>query len=389
MTVRQRGNAWQVIVDGGRDPVSGRRRQVTGTAANEREAKRLEAKLRSEVDRGKHAGANMTLGALFDRYMDEAGPAGRNTRANRRQSFNNHVRNFVPPKAPKGTAALGDVSIRKLTTSHLNVLYRSMEDRGYAANTVRNVHVCISAALKFAMDSELVAVNVAAKARKPSVPPSPVRPTPTDRVVAFLSALEAEGEPSRQLLLLVYLAATLGCRRGELVALRWSDFDFVNSRVIIDERVVVDYDHHGVLVVPATKNGRVRAVSVPPGVMGRVRARHVEVQAMAALCGGDLSPDAFLFSADVSGATPWRPDATSARMHRASERLGLGKVKLHELRHHAVTTMLSNHVDVTTASERSGHRPDVMLGIYSHFMPAPDRDAATILERALEPHPKD
>jgi hypothetical protein len=30
--IRQRGNAWQVIVHAGRDPVTGKRRNLTGTA---------------------------------------------------------------------------------------------------------------------------------------------------------------------------------------------------------------------------------------------------------------------------------------------------------------------------------------------------------------------
>jgi hypothetical protein len=39
--IRQRGNAWQVIVHAGRDPLTGKRRNLTGTARTKREAQAL------------------------------------------------------------------------------------------------------------------------------------------------------------------------------------------------------------------------------------------------------------------------------------------------------------------------------------------------------------
>jgi hypothetical protein len=41
--IRQRGNAWQVIVHAGRDPLTGKRRNLTGTARTKREAQALRA----------------------------------------------------------------------------------------------------------------------------------------------------------------------------------------------------------------------------------------------------------------------------------------------------------------------------------------------------------
>jgi hypothetical protein len=42
---QKRGNRWWVVVYAGRDPLTGKKRQKTGTAASKAEARQLEARL--------------------------------------------------------------------------------------------------------------------------------------------------------------------------------------------------------------------------------------------------------------------------------------------------------------------------------------------------------
>ena len=43
--IKKRGHRWWVVVYAGRDPLTGRKRQKTGTAATRAEARQLEARL--------------------------------------------------------------------------------------------------------------------------------------------------------------------------------------------------------------------------------------------------------------------------------------------------------------------------------------------------------
>ena len=52
--IRKRGARWQVRVYVGRDLLTGRERYTTATVSTRAEAKRLEARLVTEVDRGRH-----------------------------------------------------------------------------------------------------------------------------------------------------------------------------------------------------------------------------------------------------------------------------------------------------------------------------------------------
>jgi integrase len=68
--IRQRGNAWQVIVHAGRDPVTGKRRNLTGTARTKREAQALRARLLNEANEGRRPATDANLGQLLERWLE-------------------------------------------------------------------------------------------------------------------------------------------------------------------------------------------------------------------------------------------------------------------------------------------------------------------------------
>jgi Arm DNA-binding domain len=66
VTIRKRRDGWQVIVYAGLDPLTGKQRQLTRQVnGSRRQAEKVEARLRTEVADGKHAGTRVkTLGEL-------------------------------------------------------------------------------------------------------------------------------------------------------------------------------------------------------------------------------------------------------------------------------------------------------------------------------------
>ena len=63
---------WELILEAGRDPVTGRRRQFSRTfRGNLREAKKARAALLVEAGKGRHEGTNASLDDLFgDRVVE-------------------------------------------------------------------------------------------------------------------------------------------------------------------------------------------------------------------------------------------------------------------------------------------------------------------------------
>ena len=58
--IKKRGNSWWVVVYTGRDPLTGKKRQKTGTARTRAEARQLEARLIREAGTGQHRAATTT-----------------------------------------------------------------------------------------------------------------------------------------------------------------------------------------------------------------------------------------------------------------------------------------------------------------------------------------
>jgi integrase len=71
--VRKRGDAWELRVSAGSDPVTGRRRVVTRTFYGSRKAAdKALTKLLGELDDGAHRGPDASLGTLLDRWWAHA-----------------------------------------------------------------------------------------------------------------------------------------------------------------------------------------------------------------------------------------------------------------------------------------------------------------------------
>src|SRR5215217_9283638 len=139
--IRQRGNAWQVIVPAGRDPLSGKRRNLTGTARTKREAQALRARLLTQVHEGRRPATDATLARLLERWLEMADLAW-----STRVTYKGYIERTILP-------TLGHLPLRRLDTSTLDRSYSELRGRGgvggrpMAPATVRQVHAILRRAL--------------------------------------------------------------------------------------------------------------------------------------------------------------------------------------------------------------------------------------------------
>jgi integrase len=128
-----------------------------------------------------------------------------------------------------------------------------------------------------------------------------------------------------------------GCRRGELLALRWCDLDLGAStlrvarsleRVTIRTAKRVRYELR--FKEPKTKRSR-RTVALPPFVADRLR-RHRPEQAQRLMAAGFGRPDRDTLVFERDGE-PWNPNTFGTAFARIASEANLPKVRLHDLRH--------------------------------------------------------
>jgi len=93
----------------------------------------------------------------------------------------------------------------------------------------------------------------------------------------------------------------------------------------------------------------------------RFQRRRADAQAL----GVQVPDDAFAFSPDPAGRTPWNSDTMTHRYRRYALRVGIAS-SLKELRHYSTTQLLAAGTDLNTVAGRLGHAEgSTTLNFYS------------------------
>jgi integrase len=202
----------------------------------------------------------------------------------------------------------------------------------------------------------------------------------------------------------IALAALTGARRGELVALRWSDINLEAGRVKIARSLTVagGQQHTG-----PTKTHASRDLALDPVCVEVLRRRWAYMTDLADRADSPLVPDPYVLSYNANGATAANPDTFTHRFGKLCESMERPVLDLlrkttpgakrqdlapadrwpyrfHDLRHFSVTILIAAGVDVRTVADRHGHaRATMTLDRYAHALPERDREAAGVLGAAL------
>ena len=377
---RQRGNGtWELRAYVGRDPITGRKRYATRTVAarGKREADKALAAFVASVGAGTaRPSAAVTFGELVERWADTARPGWS---PSNESTVDFIVRTYLGPLLP--------VRIDRLRTADLDAFYAALRDRGgrggrpLSVASVRRIHNVVRSALQQAVRWEWMAANPASRASPGPVSATVLRPPDTEAVAALLERAEQE---SPAFALFLVLAAVTGARRGELLALRWPDVDHNGGTLTIARSI--SEGPQGPVERPRPKTvGSVRRIALDEAAVALLSAHRARMAEQALMCGVPLPATAFLFSHQPDGSEPWRPGYVTLKFRRLRDELGLGELRLHDLRHFVATTLLSAGVDLRTVAGRLGHAGGgrTTLAVYAHFHQAPDRAAADLMGKLV------
>jgi integrase len=195
---------------------------------------------------------------------------------------------------------------------------------------------------------------------------------------ASLDALFSKVSSTR-LFPFILLGASTGMRRGELLALEWTDLDWQKNELEVSKSL--EQTKRG-LRIKGTKSEETRRFSIPSEVI-QVLREHQRRQEQDRQLYSDTYADLNLIFARPDGQY-YSPDRIGARVTEAMRSIGLQGVSLHSLRHSHASELLSNGAPITAVSERLGHAsPNITLAIYSHALPADNQAAAKLWNDAM------
>lgn len=422
-SITERNGSYQIIVSVGRDIYGKKIRETTtftpdpGLTPKKKQktveefAREFEAQVRNGMAMD---GRKVTLKEFTDRWFEEYAP--QKLQAGTIEKYRDEMDKVLP--------ALGHLKLTELRPHIVNAFFVSMtkdgarqdgKKGGYAKASINKTRNVLSSILRTATEWEIIDKNPCDKVRLQVEPTADkIKFFTTDQASKFLEYIEKPytvkikghkriddtGEPytvgdyeitkeiPEQLRVLFNLAIFSGLRKGELLALEWSDIDFTADTVRVSKAVSVVAGEQ-VCKVPKTKNSN-RTVSIPHFLTVRLKALRTSQLAYRLSVGDYWQGENWIFTQSngkqMNYSTPYAAFQDIIKRYNEGKKPTeqLPAIPFHGLRHTSATLLIASKQDVRTVSSRLGHaQASTTMNIYAHQLQESDRKAANALENML------
>jgi integrase len=245
-----------------------------------------------------------------------------------------------------------------------------------SARTVHHISGVLSVALNEAFRLDLIALNPMLRVRLPRVEKKQAFSLTEDQVRALRRTCQGDWT-----FVFVEITGATGARRGEVLALFWTDIDWIAETVTI--RRSLEQTRDGGLRLKCTKGEKERTVALGPSAIASLQFLRDQQAEQKKLFGGDYNDQGLVFAQPNGDFLD--PALVSQTVIRRMRKAGIKTGSLHSLRHTNASHSLSRGVPLPTVSKRLGHAdPSITLRIYSHALPEDDHRAAAAWEGVIQ-----
>lgn len=359
-----KGDMYHVIIS--YYDISGKRKQKwisTGLSVkgnNKRKAEQRMKEIEKEWSEKIHLSNN---DMLFSDYLREwLNIIKHSVSENTYWSYKNQIENVVCPFFDQTKVTLCD-----LTTEDIQAFYDfKLEHDGRSANTIHHYHANIRKALNYAVDMERIHRNPALKAVLPKVQKHIPNFYTREQAQQLLKKIKGNKiEP------VVVLAACFGMRRGEILGLRWSSIDFNRMKFTIngtikDKGASGSRYKNSRFETTAKTSASFRSFSLSEHQAAYLKALKKQQDRLKKNPGYNHDWDDFVCVLENGDLI--QPDYVSRRFPVLCERLGLPRLKLHELRHTNISLLVEEGIMMKEISAWAGHsNMATTANIYAHL----------------------
>jgi integrase len=375
---------WAWHLDLGKDPITRKRLQSTGSGyPTRRAAAQALASVRNDLAITGGRGRGMTVGSWLDDWLESQ----HNLKPSAYERYESIVRLHLKP-------CLGVVPLTELSPEHLDRFIAAIRDPGYgppgrtsrryrekrglSSASVKRIFACLHTALGVAARRRLIAWSPASVVSPPREENKKGVAWTPEQSAEFLDSVGGE-----RLYAAWHLVLLTGARRGELAGVRWDDIDL--------DQAIWNLTRARVQVGGTVYEGRpkspagYRTVYLDQGTVAVLRA-HRARQLQERLAVGEGWVDSG-FVLTTEAGEPIAPGLLTTEWRLAVKRHGLTVIRLHDGRHTANTTAaVYAGVADQILIERAGHSKIITNRRYQHGHDRSHREAAESIAAVIDGH---
>jgi integrase len=274
-------------------------------------------------------------------------------------------------------ADLGHVYLQKLTPEQVQAFYRKKSKDGLASKTINSIHGVLHLALDNAVRWNYISRNVCDLVSPPRIVSREGTPLTLEQARSLVESVH-----DHRLKVLIVMAVITGMRRGELLALRWSDIDF-DRRILVVAHTVDYIPKYGyVESAPKTAKGK-RSIRFPSFLNDMLREHHANLLEQKVRQGDNWEQRDLVFP-DLRGGY-FNPNYLLRMFKKILIEANIPHMHFHDLRHSAATILMGMGINLKVIQELLGHSDvAITLRLYSHLLPSMQQDVVDKWESEFE-----
>jgi integrase len=366
-SIATRNGHHSIVVDMGKDPITGKRRQQwISVKGNKKVAEHMLPKILMQL---------------------QGGTFVKPTKVTVRDHFKQWIDGYVEPNLSPATAdlyrtmvikhilpCLGNTVLAELKPQAIQKLYSEKMKSGLSNRTVQIIHSVLHKGLENAVKTGLIMWNPLVAVECPKIQRREMVTMNETDIHLFLDYARTSNYYP-----LFYSLLFTGMRRSEALALKWADVDLLLLKISINKSLSYlnkSKDGNRILIkAPKTAKSR-RNISITPSNAAVLREYYQKQNETRQSLGLPLLAESDFVFCTVEGK-PYLPNSITHTWIKLVRRCGLKGIRLHDTRHSHASLLLKQGVHPKIVQERLGHASiAITLDLYSHVAPGMQEAAA-------------
>jgi integrase len=260
----------------------------------------------------------------------------------------------------------GNKRLDEITLDDMFTFFSGLQEDDYAKSTANSLKTVIKQVLQCAVTDGYIHVNPAADPRikNPCTKETERKPLTEEQWSDIVHQIHDKLYNDDRLYM--YLVSYTAARKGEVLAMRYEDFDFDKLKLTISRNVTFP-DGYNPNIGP-TKGKKIRTIDISKELAEELRARFKT-----------CPKKGFLFHREGDFEKPYTSNLFWQMWERIRKSIDLHGATSHVFRHTVLTMLNNKGVDLKTISAIAGHASETTTYTYIHTNDAKKKEAMSLL----------